>query len=99
MTVVWSATAQFRLEEIYSWIAADDKEAAARWIARIIDRADQIATFSMSGRVVPEFNMPQIREVMEGPYRIIYHISADRIEVLTVLHSSQDIQTMLSVED
>jgi plasmid stabilization system protein ParE len=53
----------------------------------------------MSGRIVPEFNMPQIREVMEGPYRIIYHIGADRIEVLTVLHSSQDMQTMLSGED
>ena len=99
MTVIWSATAQFRLDEIYSWIAADDKEAAARWTARIIDRADQIAAFSMSGRAVPEFNMPQIREVMEGPYRIIYHIGADRIEVLTVLHSSQDMETILSVED
>ena len=99
MTVIWSATAQFRLEEIYSWIAADDKEAAAKLTGRIVDRADQIAAFSMSGRVVPEFNMPQIREVMEGPYRIIYHIGADRIEVLTVLHSSQDMQSMLSVED
>lgn len=71
MTVIWSATAQFRLDEIYSWIDADDKDAAVKWIAKIVDRADQIAAFSMSGRVVPEFNMPQIREIMEGPYRII----------------------------
>lgn len=92
MTITWSATARFRLDEIYSWIATDDKETAARWIARIVDRADQIATFSLSGRIVPEFDIPQIREIMEGPYRIIYHIGTDRIEVLTVLHSSQDLE-------
>jgi hypothetical protein len=32
----------------------------------------------MSGRVVPEFELEQIREVLEGPYRIIYYIKPDQ---------------------
>ena len=35
--------------------------------------------------------MEQIREVIEGPYRIIYYIKPDQIDVLAVIHGSQDI--------
>ena len=31
----------------------------------------QIAEYSLSGRVVPEYEMPPIREVIEGPFRIM----------------------------
>jgi len=39
--------------------------------------------------MVPEIGEPRIREVIEGPYRIIYHIAATRIEILAVLHSAR----------
>ncbi len=39
--------------------------------------------------MVPEAGFPQIREVIEGPYRIIYYIKSDGIDVLAVLHSAQ----------
>jgi len=45
----------------------------------------------MSGRVVPEFRIDQIREVFEGPYLIICYIKADCIEVLAVIHGSQNV--------
>ncbi len=35
--------------------------------------------------------MKQIREVIEGPYRIIYYIKPDRVDVLAVLHGAQDL--------
>ena len=35
--------------------------------------------------------MKQIREVIEGPYRIIYYIKPDQIDVLAVLHGAQDL--------
>ncbi len=40
----------------------------------------------MSGRIVPELNVEQIREVIEGQYRIIYYIKPDQIDVLAVIH-------------
>ncbi len=59
-------------------------------IDRLTNRSKQIATFPLSGRVVPKYGMQQIREVIEGPYRIIYHIRPDHIDVIAVIHSSQD---------
>ncbi|MGH9844088.1 MAG: hypothetical protein ACREEM_35605 [Blastocatellia bacterium] len=35
--------------------------------------------------------MPQIREIIEGQYRIVYHIKADQINVIAVLHTAQQL--------
>lgn len=40
---------------------------------------------------MPEFEQEQIREVIEGSYRIIYYIKPDQIDVLAVIHGSQEI--------
>jgi len=33
----------------------------------------------------------QLRELLERPYRIIYHVRADKIEVVAVIHMSRRI--------
>jgi plasmid stabilization system protein ParE len=43
-------------------------------VDRLTRRSQQIGEFPLSGRMVPEYEMTQIREVVEGPYRIIYHL-------------------------
>jgi toxin ParE1/3/4 len=43
----------------------------------------------MSGRKVPEFEAEDIREIIETPYRIIYRIKPDQVDVLSVVHSKQ----------
>ena len=59
-------------------------------VDRLTCRSQQIADFPLSGRRVPEYEIDQIREVIEGPYRIIYYIKPDQIDVLAVLHGAQD---------
>ena len=39
--------------------------------------------------MVPEYGAPDIREVIERPYRIIYRIREGQIDVLAVVHSAQ----------
>ena len=53
-------------------------------VDRLTRRSQQIADYPLSGRCVPEYNMGRIREVIEGPYRIIYHITVSRIDILAV---------------
>ena len=60
-------------------------------VDRLTRRSQQIADFPLSGRRVAEYEMDQIREVIEGPYRIIYHIRADQIDVLAVIHGARDV--------
>ena len=45
----------------------------------------------MSGRRVPEYGLDQIREVFSGPYRIIYHVGPDWIDVLAVIHGARNV--------
>ena len=51
--------------------------------------SEQIAAFPKSGRVVPEIDDPDLREVIEGPYRMIYRILRDGVDVVAILHSSR----------
>ncbi len=90
MKVDWSENAVEHLDGIYTFIGLSSESYALRMVDRVTRRSTQIGSFPESGRVVPEIGEPRIREVIEGPYRIIYHILPDRIEVLAVLHGAQN---------
>ena len=90
MKVHWTKSASEHLDAIYSYIAQGSAEYALRTVDRITRRSQQIAEFPHSGRTVPEYEMPQIREVFEYPYRIIYHITPTQIDVIAVLHGARD---------
>ena len=91
MKVHWTDTAEGHLDTIYAYIEKDSPEYALRVVDRLTSRSQQIADFPLSGRKVPEYEMEQIREVIEGSYRIIYHIKSNQIDFLAVIHGSQDI--------
>ena len=91
MKVHWTNTAEGHLDAIYHYIAQNSPEYAKRMVDRITRRSQQIAECPFSGRRLPEHDFNQIREVIEGSYRIIYYIKADQIDVLAVIHGSMNI--------
>ena len=91
MKVHWTDTAQGHLAAIHAYIAQDSAEYAKRVVDRLTRRSQQIAAFPLAGRRVPEYDMDQIREVIEGSYRIIYHIKPDQVDVLAILHAAMNI--------
>jgi addiction module RelE/StbE family toxin len=91
MKVHWTDTAQDHLDAIHAYIAQDSPEYALRTVDRLTRRSRQIAEFPLLGRRVPECDMDQIREVIEGAYRIIYHIKPGQIDILAVVHSAMNI--------
>jgi plasmid stabilization system protein ParE len=91
MRVHWTDTAEGHLDAIYAYIAQDSPEYARCMVDRLTRRSQQIAKFPFSGRRVPEYDVDQIREVIEGPYRIIYHIKLDQIDILAVIHGAMDV--------
>jgi len=90
MKIHWTETAEAHLDAIYAHIAQDSKVYALRTVDRITKRTKQIGMFPQSGRQVPEYDLDQIREVFFGPYRIIYHIKADQIDVIAVVHGAMN---------
>ena len=91
MKVYWTDSAQGHLDAIYAYIAQDSKTYARRTVDRITGKSRQIAAFPLSGRRVPEYDLDQIREVFSGPYRIVYHIRPDRIDVIAVIHGAMNV--------
>ena len=89
MKLVWTRFATDNLQAIYDHIAQTSSDYARSMIQRITSRANQIETFPFSGRVVPEFQVEHIREVFAHPYRIIYRVRANRIDVITVIHMAR----------
>lgn len=91
MKVHWTETAEGHLDAIHAYIAQDSPQYATDMVDRLTRRSQQIADFPLSGRRVPEYDMDQIREVIEGSYRIIYHIKPDQIDVLAVVHAAMSV--------
>ena len=91
MKVHWTDTAQAHLHAIHTYIAQDSPNFAKHTVDRLTRRSQQIAQFPFSGRRVPEYDIDPIREVIEGPYRVIYHIKPDQIDVIAVIHGAMNV--------
>ncbi|WP_304152227.1 type II toxin-antitoxin system RelE/ParE family toxin [Mesonia mobilis] len=74
-------------------MSKDSKLYAKRQVFKIRNRTNILKSQNYSGRKVPEIQDENIREVIEGNYRIIYRVvSENRIDILTVHHSSRDLR-------
>lgn len=89
MRVHWTNNAIEHLVNIYEHIAINSPTYAKRMVDRITRRSEQIGDQSLSGRKVPEYETEDIRELIEKPYRIIYRIKSDQIDVLAVIHGAR----------
>jgi plasmid stabilization system protein ParE len=72
MKIIWSPLAITRINEIVDYIAEDSPEAARKWVDEIFNKIERIEKFPLSGRLLPEIDRKDIREILFGNYRIIY---------------------------
>lgn len=92
-TLVWTMPAQEDLLSIVHFIKKDNPHAARIFGKEIKDRAKRLLYFPFSGRMVPEFAIFELREIIVGNYRIIYRVLTRkrRVEVLSVVHGARDL--------
>ena len=84
MRLFWTETAKQDLQAIRRYIAADKPTAAERWVDRLRSRARNALHTPLAGRRVPELLRDDIRELIEGNYRIVNQVFEDRLVVLSV---------------
>jgi toxin ParE1/3/4 len=92
--IIWSEFAVEDLRSIHNYILKDSKVYADRFVEKIISRVSQLESNPQSGRVVPEFNIETLRELIEGNYRIIYKVNNDFIGIARVHHSARQLKSM-----
>jgi plasmid stabilization system protein ParE len=84
MKVAWTEHACSRLVEIETFIARDDPAAASRFVDRLVARGEALATSPDRGRKLREMPNAGLRELLVGKYRIVYRVTANTLEILTV---------------
>ena len=88
----WTFQAKNDLKEIAKYISKDSEKYAKLQILRIKQRTKILKFQISSGKIVTEINQQNIREVIEGNFRIIYKIvNENKVDVLTVHHSARDL--------
>jgi len=89
MPVRWTPQALEDLEAIRAYVSRDSLRYAALLVERLFAAVDRLESFPESGRIVPEFQRRDLREVILGSYRIVYRLHADRAVILTVFHGAR----------
>ena len=89
MKIIWSPLAIDRVSEIVEYIALDKPTAADKWITTIFSKVEQLVSSPEIGRVVPEIEDEQFRELIYGNYRIVYRIEKKQVSILTIRHGKQ----------
>jgi addiction module RelE/StbE family toxin len=89
MRIIWSPLAVDRASEITDYITQDKPSAAEKWIDTVFSEVEQLKSSPEIGRIIPEINVSQFRELIYGNYRIIYRIETKQISILTIRHGRQ----------
>lgn len=95
-SIFWTEQARSDLAAIEAFITQDSPHYASVVVRQLIAATDQLEIFPESGRPVPAFADPQVREIVRRPYRIVYRLlNADQIHILTLHHGSQQFPSAL----
>jgi addiction module RelE/StbE family toxin len=87
--VIWTYDGLNSLEEIVSFISKDSVYYASNFIKNVLTRIDNLLDFPNIGRVVPEYNNPNIREIIYQNYRIVYRIKEKTVYIVLISHGSK----------
>lgn len=88
--VIWAPSALSDIESIAEYIAKDSVEMASLFVSRLFDATDRLQEFPFSGRIIPEINNPDCREVVYGAYRIMYRVEKNEVWITGVIHGARD---------
>lgn len=85
LRITFAASAFADLEQVRAWYADQQvADVGERLLGEIIAAVERLADFPESGRVVPEFDLPQLREIIHPPFRIVYRLDPERVRIVRV---------------
>jgi plasmid stabilization system protein ParE len=92
--ILWSPRAEADLKEIRAFIETDSPAWADLTVRRLVAAVERLLDFPDSGRMVPERQSPELREVVSGNFRIVYRRKPALIEIAAVFRGSRDFSSI-----
>lgn len=96
--VRWSLTAGNDLQDIEDFIARDSVLHAVTFVDRVVESAETLLKTPQIGRIVPEFNRTDLREVIFRGYRVVYLLRNNEVLILRVVHGARDLLALVRRE-
>lgn len=91
--ITFAVSAVKDLEDIRQWYADQHvPDVGERLLREVVDQVERLADFPESGRIVPEFGVDQLREIIHPPFRIVYRLDDDRVRVVRVWRSERQLK-------
>ena len=89
--VVWTHEALDDLDAIGAFHARTSPAYAASLVERLYEAVGVLEDHPQFGRKVPEIDHDLVRELIVERYRVVYQRMRERVEIVAVLHSRQDL--------
>jgi plasmid stabilization system protein ParE len=80
------------LEDIHEYIARDSRHMARIVAKRMLKAVRHLSDFPLSGRIVPELEREDVRELFVHSYRVIYRVRSDRVSILHIHHGARPLR-------
>lgn len=93
--IEWSPRSVSDLGSIRDFITLDSPLYADLVVRRLVAAAEKLSQFPQIGRIVPERGEPQLRERIVRPFRIVFRLTPDLVEIVTVFRSSRHVPSDL----
>jgi len=87
--LIWSPRALDDLDSACEYIARDSEKYACLFAERVVALIETIPQHPLLGAAVPEYNREDLRERLFQNYRIVYRVSPDRVEVVSITHGAR----------
>jgi plasmid stabilization system protein ParE len=90
VTLRFAESAILDLQAIRTWYAGiGAPDVGDRFVAEIVVRIEALVDHPESGRIVPEFDQPFLRELIHPPFRIVYRRDRKHVRIVRVWRSER----------
>lgn len=87
--VIWSKGALGDAYWAAEYIAQDSPDQASLFVERLHEAVKRLEDFPASGRRIPEAEDPAFREIIVGPYRVMYEVRGDIVRITAGVHGAR----------
>ena len=88
--VIWTEKCLQRIEEICEYIELDSVSSSNKFAIEIFSKEELIRRNPRIGKIVPDYEIEEYRQIIVGNYRLVYQFDEISIQMITVRHCKQE---------
>lgn len=87
--IIWTESVLQDLDQIADYISLDKPTAASRFVQRVFDQVEQLASHPKSGSIPNDLNGTPYRQLVIPPVRIFYREQDDTVFIIYIMRGER----------